>query len=131
MLLEGRSLGVADSYMDPRVLDVTLLDPTINSRFPPATPLNKIVSQLFIEDWTYATNFISFYEQCAPHECTYSFVERFNKAYVIASTLGVVGGLSVTLRIIVPLIVKLLRRIYRRCWEPEDNYERGENLVDQ
>ena len=37
------------------------------------------------------------------------FVEHFNKAYVIASILVVVGALSVALQIIVPLIMKLLR----------------------
>ena len=72
MLLEGRSLGVANSSMDPRVLDVVLLDPTINIRFPTSTTLDKIVSRLFIEDWTHATNFMSFYEQFALDECTYS-----------------------------------------------------------
>ncbi|CAF4893027.1 unnamed protein product [Rotaria sp. Silwood1] len=104
-----------ETTLDPRVLNVTALDSTINSRSSPDTKLNTSVSQLFIEYWTNSTNFSFYYNQCAPNQCFYTYEERFNRAYIIATLLGIVGGLSTVLRILIPPIVILLRRIYRQC----------------
>ncbi|UJR19841.1 hypothetical protein I4U23_022974 [Adineta vaga] len=128
MLLDGYPLGLLDISINPRVANVTLLDPTVKSRFPPNTTMDDIVRQLFIEDWTHTISFSSFYKECAPKNCTYSYEERFNKAYIISTTLGIVGGLSVALRILVPLIVKLLRRIYHRFCGSQEQNERRNNF---
>ncbi|CAF4440264.1 unnamed protein product [Rotaria sp. Silwood2] len=112
MLIEWHSFGSSNVTIDPRVANITLLDSTVNSRFSPDTKLTNIVSQLFIEDWTSSTNFSFYYNQCAPDECTYTYEERFNRAYIIATILGIGGGLSIALRILILPVVKILRRLY-------------------
>jgi hypothetical protein len=111
-LLEWRSFEIPNSPIDPRVTNVIPLNPMINSRFLPTTIINTIAEQLFIEDWTNLTSFSAYYEQCAPNECVYTYQVRFNIAYTISVVLAIVGGLSAALRILIPPIVKFLRRIY-------------------
>ena len=133
MLIELRSFEVGELEYDPRLLDIHPLDSTIKSRFLPETTLDPIFSQLFIEDWSNSSNFTAYYNQCAPDQCTYTYQERFNRAYLISTILGIIGGLSVALKILIPPIITLLRRIYQHCHRPaqpitnEASIEPGKN----
>ncbi|CAF3984678.1 unnamed protein product [Rotaria sordida] len=124
MLIDWYPFDRTETTLDPRVLNVTALDSTINSRFSPDTKLDIIVSQLFLEYWINSTNFSSYYNQCEPDQCFYTYEERFNRAYIIATLLGIVGGLSIVLRILIPPIVILLRRMYRQCRRFQTNVRR-------
>jgi hypothetical protein len=124
MLIEWYSYDWSNATVDPRAVNVTPLNPLISSRFPPTTTLDNIVSQLFVEDWTDSNNFSSYYSQCAPNECTYTYEERFNIAYLVSTIFGIVGGLSVALRILIPPIVTLIRRMYQHCCRPQQCFER-------
>ncbi|CAF0949480.1 unnamed protein product [Adineta ricciae] len=115
MLIEWRSFNFTAHKNDSRFTNVTPLDPMRNTRFPPKTKLEDIVSQLFIEKWINETNFTAFYQQCAPHTCTYTFEQRFNRVFIIATIFGIIDGLSLTLTILIPFIVKLCRKVNRCC----------------
>ncbi|CAF1199605.1 unnamed protein product [Adineta steineri] len=115
MIITERSFETNPSKIDPRVANITSLNPRSGRRSSPNTTLDNIVSQLFIEDWTNTTNFSSYYHQCAPDQCTYTYEQRFNRVYIIATVFEIVGGLSVALNIFIPLLVILLRRICRLC----------------
>jgi hypothetical protein len=124
MIIEWRSFETSNTPIDPRVTNVTPLDPMINSRFLQNTTISTIAGQLFIEDWSNSTSFSAYYEQCAPDQCVYTYEERFNLAYTISVIIGIIGGLSTALRILIPPIVKLLRRIYYRCSRTQLHDER-------
>ncbi|CAF1014564.1 unnamed protein product [Adineta steineri] len=112
MIIQGHSFENNKSKIDPRVDYITPLNSRSDRRSSPNTTLDNIVSQLFIEDWANTTNFSSYYHQCAPDQCTYTYEQRFNRVYIIGTVFGIVGGLSVALNIFIPLLVILLRRIY-------------------
>ena len=57
-------------------------------------------------------NFSAYYNQCAPSQCNYIYEEQFSIPYLISTVCAVIGGLSVALRILIPPVVKLLRRVY-------------------
>ncbi|CAF4241536.1 unnamed protein product, partial [Rotaria sordida] len=71
-----------------------------------------------IEDWINTTNVTAHYDQCNPHVCTYTYTDRYNIFQVIATILGLVGGLNFILHRLVPILVKiissrlLLRRVH-------------------
>ncbi|UJR19006.1 hypothetical protein I4U23_022136 [Adineta vaga] len=113
MLIDGYSLGISGVTINPRVANITPLNSMIKSRFTPSTRLNEIISELFIEEWIYSINFQNYFQECSPNECVYSYEERFSLSYMIAKITGIIGGLSVALRILVPLFVKSIRRIFR------------------
>ncbi|CAF1354313.1 unnamed protein product [Rotaria sordida] len=78
-----------------------------NSRFYPNTTINEIVSEAFVEDWINSTNYTSYYERCAPSQCTYTIQKRLN-IDMLAKLLGYYGGLSVILEIILPALVRIV-----------------------
>ena len=114
MLIEWNSYDYSNITIDPRVVNVTPLNPLLDSRFSIDTTLDSIISQLFIEYWTDSISFKNYFEQCAPIECTYTFEGRFSFAYILSTVLGIIGGLSVTLKIVSPLIIKIFQKIYHR-----------------
>lgn len=123
MLLEWHSFQLSNLTIDPRFYNITPLNPMFNIIFSPDTTFDVIASELFIENWTDSTDFSSYYNHCAPNECIYTYAEQFNRAYITATILGIVGGLSVALRILILLIVKLLRRMYYSCCKRQQHVQ--------
>ena len=113
MLFEWRTFSIPNTTISSSADHVIPLTSSVNSRFPPNITVDKIVTQLFIENWTNLISFKDYYNQCDPIECTYTFEERINIVYLITTILGIVGGLSVALRIITPFVVTFVRKIYQ------------------
>ena len=72
-----------------------------------------ILDALAIEDWNEQINYELYYNHCNPINCFYTVTKKFNIPTVVTTITGLIGGLSVVLRILIPLVVKFLRR-YRR-----------------
>ena len=114
MLLDWRLFELADVYR-PLALNVTPLNPHLTSRYSPTTPLNEAISSLLVEDWKVTTNVTAHYDQCRPSICTYTYLTRFEPLHVVTAVLGLIGGLSVVLRLTVPVIVRIImQKIQRR-----------------
>ncbi|CAF1007554.1 unnamed protein product [Adineta ricciae] len=127
MLIDAFPLGMSGVTIDPRAANVTPLNPMINSRFNTSTRLNEIISAMFIEKWIYSIYFDRYFEACAPRECIYTYEERFSISYIIATVAGIIGGLSVALKILVPFFVKSIRRIFRYCCISSEQIEEDSN----
>ena len=114
MLYDWRLFEIGDLFY-PFSLNVTPLDPNLSNRFLPTTKLDEIISQLLIEEWIYKTDIEVYFEQCKPKVCTYTYIARFEIIYVITTVIGLFGGLSVILRLIVPFSIKnIMQQIERR-----------------
>lgn len=87
------------------------MNSTIMSRFSTHTTIGDVVDALFIEKWHINVSYAAFYRQCAPSYCSYTDQQRHNFLYVISRLLGLYGGLTVSLHLIVPYMVKLLFNI--------------------
>jgi len=85
---------------------------TISSRFSPNTTINELVKNSFIEDWPTAMNYSSYYKQCSPSLCSYTYVENFSVLYIITVILGIQGGLTIVLKWICPKLVRIASKIY-------------------
>ncbi len=92
-----------------------------NSRFPPNTTFESILSQLFIENWGATRNFTAYYEKCAPKHCTFKITRRFNRSYMIAMLLGFYSGLGFVLEAILPCFVRFIRRRWTKQKRNTDN----------
>jgi hypothetical protein len=107
----GRTL-VLPEYRG-NTMNVSILK--INStRFSPNMLVQEIINEMMIETWGDNISYSQYYEQCAPKLCTYFFTSRNNALYVFTTMIGLFGGLSVALRIIVPLIITWIRNRMRR-----------------
>ena len=83
-------------------------------RFSPTTTIGDIIDSMMVEMWTNMINYEMYYNICKPLTCTYTSYHRFDWVYTITVLTSVFGGLSVFLRIVCPLLVKLYMHCRRR-----------------
>jgi hypothetical protein len=69
------------------------------------TKITTLIEELFVESWSSEKDFESFFKECQPNKCTYSYNSRGNVGYVISVMLSLVGGLFVALKVASSLIV--------------------------
>jgi hypothetical protein len=69
------------------------------------TKITTLTEELFVESWSSEKDFESFFKECQPNKCTYSYNSRGNVGYVISVMLSLVGGLFVALKVASSLIV--------------------------
>ncbi|UJR20134.1 hypothetical protein I4U23_023266 [Adineta vaga] len=102
--------------LDSRAVTISPLRNT-NSRFLPNSTIETIFEQLFIEEWITSSNYTNYFTRCGPKECTYNVMQRFDMLYMVTMMLGFGGGLSVVLEVILPPIVKIIRRWWKKRTE--------------
>lgn len=90
--------------------NISVLNATLPSRFPPTTLLQTIVNEIMTEQWNREISYDAFYQKCRPVSCSFTYTQRSDMIYVITTVMGLFGGLSVILRLISPVIVKLCLR---------------------
>jgi len=81
-----------------------------NTQYQITTKIDEIIENLMIEQWNDQISFNSYYEQCNPSVCIYTYSKQGDMAYMITTTIGLIGGLTTILRILIPLIVAFIRR---------------------
>ncbi|CAF1580352.1 unnamed protein product, partial [Didymodactylos carnosus] len=47
---------------------------------------------------------------CAPQECTYTYSGHNNVVYIVTTVIGLIGGLTKVLQVIIPPIVEFVRK---------------------
>ena len=90
-----------------------ILKANVTSRFQPNSTIGDILNAIAIEDWNEQIYYELYYRHCNPVNCFYTVTDKFNIPTVVTTLVGLVGGLSVILRILIPPVIKFLRR-YRR-----------------
>ncbi|CAF4851826.1 unnamed protein product [Rotaria sp. Silwood1] len=66
-----------------RKFNISILDETRMSHFPPKMILKEIIDQLFIEEILNKSSFAVYYEKCAPIACSYTCSNAFHLAKYI------------------------------------------------
>ena len=83
------------------------------SRFSINTTMATIINELFVEHWTTTINYSSYFEQCTPLLCSYTYIQQLNSLYTVTFLLGLEGGLTIVLEWICPKIVRIVVKVYR------------------
>ena len=89
------------------------------SRFSLNSTVKSMVDSLMVEEWTENISYDKYYAQCAPTSCTYSKVQRHSLVFVLTKVIGVLSGLSLALRLAVPLLVQYIQRLPKRERTPK------------
>jgi hypothetical protein len=63
-----------------------------------------------VEEWITNISYEKYYAQCAPIICTYSKVNRHDFVYVLTKIISLLGGLTLAIKFIVPVVVQFIRR---------------------
>ena len=79
------------------------------SVFRSNSTVQSIVDSMMVEEWTQSVSYENYFAQCRPITCTYTKVERRHLIYIITKIIGLLGGLTMILGVIIPLIVRTVR----------------------
>ncbi|CAF3712628.1 unnamed protein product, partial [Rotaria socialis] len=77
----------------------------MSSHFLPNASIGSIFDELFVENWLREYDYEAFFRACGVSMCTYIYSTRPDILYVLTTIIGLIGGLTVFLRIICPLLV--------------------------
>ncbi len=90
----------------------TALDSTVDSQFNTSSLISSLVAEMMIENWTYTWSHEVFYNNCQPSACVFSYEDKNGFFDVVIIFMELIGGLTMILKILIPRIVKRLRRRY-------------------
>ncbi|CAF4372570.1 unnamed protein product [Didymodactylos carnosus] len=107
---QRQCINEIQSWITTNFTIVSPLDPTLKSQYRPTTSIQEIVNNLMIEQWSTTLSFSSYYDECHPTACTYSYTHSFDLLYTISMLLALIGGLTKILKVIVPNVVRFIRR---------------------
>ena len=96
-------------------LNVQHLDIHHSSQSPPNTLVGDIIRRLMVDEWQSVDNFTAYYLACAPSTCSYTINEKREFVVIVGTLVGIWGGLTKVLALIVPRTVHSFRT-YGRQW---------------
>ncbi|CAF1096560.1 unnamed protein product [Adineta ricciae] len=88
------------------------LNASRNSQYNITTSINDMMIKMMTESWYTHVNYSTYFEQCHPIECKYTYVIKYDFVYIISTIIGLIGGLDIIFRFGIPRTIKLIRR----CW---------------
>ncbi|CAF1220689.1 unnamed protein product [Adineta steineri] len=91
-------------------LNATALDPSLSSQYSEYSTIENLLNILMIEKWNPTQMYDQYYDECQPIECTYTIKTRNSVIYIITTMFGIVGGLITVLKLVVPQVVKFIRK---------------------
>ena len=77
----------------------------------PNETIQSIINVLMIDSWTSTSSFSSYYNTCLPASCTYEYLGRNDLFVVITTILGIVGGLSLGLKLLILIILRFTQNL--------------------
>ena len=93
---------------------ITAMDSSMPSRFSTNNTVQELFDQLMVEEWYWMPLYENYFTACQPVECRYTYLSRSSIVYIFTTLFGVIGGLSTSLKIIVPRLVQIIRRRRRK-----------------
>ncbi|CAF1189924.1 unnamed protein product, partial [Didymodactylos carnosus] len=90
-------------------LNVTILNSTLLSNYFITSTVEDIVRRLMVEQWNAKLVYESYYQECAPASCSYTYMRKLDIVHMITATLGLFGGLTIAFQIIIPFVVLIVR----------------------
>ncbi|CAF4164670.1 unnamed protein product, partial [Adineta steineri] len=99
---------IHNSIQTTQSINISILDLN-NTRFSPHDHIETIMNSLMIETWNEKIDYDKYYEQCAPEQCTYVYTSANNPFQTVTVIIGLFGGLSVVMKIVVQFVVRWIR----------------------
>ncbi|CAF1033730.1 unnamed protein product [Adineta steineri] len=97
------------------IFNTTPLSSTSSTQFSSNTTIQALFDELFIEEVEDQVSFAQYYLQCNPSSCTYIRSRRFDLLFMLSTVITVFGGLAAILKLIAPLIIKVIFALRQRC----------------
>ncbi|CAF3852763.1 unnamed protein product [Rotaria sp. Silwood1] len=77
--------------------------------------IQAILDQLMVQKWNWSINYDSYYTECQPYECMYTYESRNDAIYIVTTIIGLVGGLTTALNLgILKIALPILKYTQRK-----------------
>ncbi|CAF0994169.1 unnamed protein product [Adineta steineri] len=84
--------------------------------------IDMLAKKLFIRRWSNnQSSYESYFNQCHPLSCQYSYLSRYNIIEAVARITGTFGALNFLLKLLVPYLIKLLYYIWAKIKSRRQN----------
>jgi hypothetical protein len=104
-------ISTLQSYMvSPSTMNVIALNSSLPSQYFINSTIENLVDHLMVEEWNSSQMYDGYYDTCQPAQCTYTHQGKNDIIYIVTTLIGLVGGLITVLKLVVPRLVKLVRR---------------------
>jgi hypothetical protein len=88
----------------------TALNSSLPSQYFINSTIEDLVNHLMVEEWKSSQMYDGYYNACQPAQCTYTHETKNDIIYIVTALIGLVGGVITVLKLVVPRLVKLVRR---------------------
>ena len=120
----GFCLNFIDSIdTSTQYIDISPLNPSTSGRFSVDSTIDDLFTNLFIDSWSTALFYASYFNQCQPILCSYPIQERKAPLEIVTTIAGLIGGLSTILKIFSPSMISVFAYIigrYRKRHQPRN-----------
>ncbi|CAF1303538.1 unnamed protein product, partial [Rotaria sordida] len=117
MLIDQRLCGNRNIYLPIDLSNITALDPNTLINFHPQDQLGTLMLSSLVNQLIYTANHTLYYAECQPEICTYTIDQELHAIARINLVIGLIGGLTILLRILVPSFIKMIHLFYRFCYQ--------------
>ena len=111
-------------------LNINILNASTLMSVQSTDTLEKISNGLMIDDWKMRTDYVGYYNSCAPARCTYTVTRRMNILYAFTLITTYFGGLVITLRLLLPICVRLVYWIFKHCQKKHSNINNQQSMTN-
>jgi hypothetical protein len=87
----------------------TLKSSSNNSQYD---KIESLANNLFIQSWNNESSFESYFNQCYPLTCQYTYERQLDFIYIVTTIIGLIGGINTFLQLILPHVVNLVVSIW-------------------
>ena len=117
-LLESALASTLECYYNPSCINLLVsngsmfvpLNSSQFSRYSQDTTVDTLFNSLMVEERLSSVSPQGYYAQCAPKSCTYSYRERNSILNIFTILIALFGGLNISLRIVVPVIIRIVTK---------------------
>ncbi|CAF1306966.1 unnamed protein product [Adineta steineri] len=107
-------INKTQSFLPSSSMNITALNPLLSSKYSVNSTIEELLKKLMIENWNFSTKYKNYYNECQPIECNYFYETRYGVVEIITTLVGLAGGLTTALKIIVPRFVKFIFYIIKK-----------------
>jgi hypothetical protein len=80
----------------------------LSSRYLENSTIEDLLDELMVEEWNSSIIYENYFNECEPTECIYTHQTKKNPIYIVTTIVGLIGGLTTALKLIVLRLVKVI-----------------------
>ena len=102
-------LSQLNTYLNASLhpFNATALNVSNSSLLP---TVGELVEMLMVDEWLFNSSYDSYFTQCNPSTCTYTYTKKFDILFIITKVMGSIGGIVTILMLVTLSLVTLTRR---------------------